>query len=157
MKNYSNVTQTHSDVAFPISFFSHTFSWKYQILMRSTFNFLHSTPLYKELMLTLHHDEGMGREKTEYGKILCLFTKIFLTLKFIKKISQATRNNKLHKKKYWTSWILCKWGKITNFYTKILLKSNSVWLSHTKKYHTQESVDFLKNESLTHHMETIYS
>lgn len=26
-----------------------------------------------------------------------------------------------------------------------------------KKYHTQESVDFLKNESLTHHMETIYS
>lgn len=54
--------------------------------------------IYKELMLTLHHDEGMGREKTEYGKILCLFTKIFLTLKFIKKISQATRNNKLHKK-----------------------------------------------------------
>lgn len=38
-----------------------------------------------------------SERRQNMGKF-CAFSQIFLTLKFIKKISQATRNNKLHKK-----------------------------------------------------------
>lgn len=87
-EKYSNVTHTHTQIqmyadAFSISFSTHTHEndEKYQILMRSSF--LHSTPFTKEIVMK-------GREKTEYGKILCLFTKVFLTLKFIKKRRRET-------------------------------------------------------------------
>lgn len=89
-EKYSNVTHTHTHKlrCMPMHFqslFPHTHTHendeKYQILMRSSF--LHSTPFTKEIVMK-------GREKTEYGKILCLFTKVFLTLKFIKKRRRET-------------------------------------------------------------------